>query len=198
MQKDFCSPEILLASFFSTREQEPALLLLVGGSGAGKTTWCRNLVRIAQSRGLRVGGLLSPAVFQGDHKTAIDLLDIQSGERRLLAIRRQFAARRPLQEAAAAPENGRPATGEWLFHPQVLTWGKNLLARTGPLDLFVFDEAGPLEYERGQGLVSGLERLDARRDRLAVATVRPGLYPQAAERWPWARRVELQACEAVA
>jgi len=192
LQNDFCSPESLLASFFSTPEQEKSLLLLVGSSGAGKTTWCRSLVETAQARGLHVGGLLSLAVFQEGIKTAIDLLDIQSGERRRLAERRLP------QESTETRENGKYATGDWLLDPQVLTWGESILAQTGPLDLLIFDEAGPLEFERGQGLISGLKRLDARRDRLAVVTVRPGLYAQAARRWPWAQRVDLEACEAEA
>lgn len=190
MQKDFCSPESLLASFFSTGAQDNLLVLLVGSSGVGKTTWCRELVEIAQARGLKTGGLLSLAVFEEDNKTAIDLLDILNG------VRRRLAVRRLLQDDSESLENGKPATGDWLFDPQVLIWGDSILAQTGPVDVLIFDEAGPLEFERGQGLISGLKRLDARRDRLAVVTVRPGLYEQAAQRWPWAQRVDLEAREA--
>src|SRR5690606_13436147 len=78
------SPAFLLEAY---QQREPSLLLIAGPSGTGKTSWCAAATRLARAHALPVSGLLSPAVMDGLHKRAIDLLDLNTGERRRLAQR---------------------------------------------------------------------------------------------------------------
>jgi nucleoside-triphosphatase THEP1 len=174
--KDLISPQPtiddLIAEFRAP--EHPKLLIVTGESGAGKTTWCTELAHRALSSGLTVAGLLSPAVFEGGEKVAIDLLDISS------AARSRLAGRRP------ATESGR----KWRLDPEVLSWANHILASIVTCQLLIVDELGPLELLEHQGFTAGLELLD-RKAFSACAVVRPTLLGAAQERWPWAGCVSI-------
>jgi nucleoside-triphosphatase THEP1 len=165
------SPDSLLASFASGNE--PGRLILVTGPiGSGKTRWCLALADYASILGIHVGGLVSPAVFEGDLKIGIDLLDLGSGAQRRLAVRR------------GGSSNGQ-ITEDWHVDDETLNWGNAILAHSGACQLFILDELGPLELERGVGLTNGIELIAARRYRLACVVVRPTLLEIAQALWPW-------------
>jgi nucleoside-triphosphatase THEP1 len=162
-------PEELVAAWAELREG--TLALLTGGRGAGKTRWCEALARAGRDAGLAVAGLVSPPVLAGGEKTAIDLLDVASGERRRLAVR------------ARADLPGTEGLG-WRFDPEALAFGNALLGRVDTCDLLLVDELGPLEFGRESGLNAAFGLLDSRRCRLAVVVVRPALVAAARARWP--------------
>lgn len=58
-----------------------------------------------------VSGLCSPAVFEAEHKIGIDLLDLQTGARKSLAVR------------SPQPINGLM----WNFDDATLQWGNEVL-----------------------------------------------------------------------
>jgi nucleoside-triphosphatase THEP1 len=128
-----------------------------------------------RAAGRNVAGVLSPAVFEGGIKVGIDALNLRGGECRRLAV-----LRNPEQAAG-----DMPATRQWLFSPTALAWGDDVLACATPCGLLVVDELGPLEFERGEGWLSGLVALDGRAYDLALAVIRPELLETALQRWPW-------------
>jgi nucleoside-triphosphatase THEP1 len=119
-----------------------------------------------------VGGLVSPAVFAGENKTGIDLLDLRSGSQKRLAVHRGESG------------NGQN-TIDWHFDEEVLYWGNTVLEQLKTCQFFILDELGPLELQRGVGLTNGLELVTARRYRLACVVVRPSLLEIAQALWPW-------------
>ncbi len=171
LPKSLEEPNSLLSRIFHRREEEPQLILVTGLSGAGKTTWCTRLVAQAQQQGLAVEGVLSPGVFEGGEKTAIDVMDLSSGEKRRLANLRE-------------DDSARLSTPRWAFHPEALAWANQALAQNHQGDLLVIDELGPLEFFRGEGLLAGMERLDRRAYQVACVVVRSSLTPNAIQRWP--------------
>lgn len=186
MQEFLGSPASFLASFFSRKNHEHNLFLITGPSGSGKTTWCEDLVDQARQMGISPVGLISPPMYAGDRKIGIDLLDLQTQERRRLAWLRTS------QESTQAG----PATIDWQFDPQVLAWGDNRLSQTSAIqkdlhNLLILDELGPLEFVRGQGWQSGLRLVDRRGYRLACVVVRPALLSIALERWPWGKMLRV-------
>lgn len=180
------SPASLLASCFNEpTSRQPELLLLSGARGAGKTRWCLELAREAgklteRAPGFQAAGLVSPALFGNGKKTGIDLLDLASGESRRLASRID----------PANPSHGL-STEDWRFNEETLAWGDACLRKIQCCDLFILDEAGPLEFFRGLGWQAGMEFVGSRRYRLACVVVRPGLLQAAQELWPWAEVLEL-------
>ena len=163
------APEELVALWGSL--PEGSLALLTGGRGAGKTRWCEALARAGRDAGLAVRGVLSPPVLEDGAKTAIDLLDLATGERRFLA------------ERARPDLPGTEGLG-WRFDHEALAAGNVALERVGACDLLLVDELGPLELGRGSGFTSAFGLLDARRHGLAIVVVRPALVAAVQARRP--------------
>ena len=121
-------------------------------------------------------------MIEGGRKTAIDLVDLGTGQRRRLA------------EVRRADEPGT-ATQRWRFAEPALAWGNEVLraAAEGPgVDLLLVDELGPLEFVRGEGFTDGLTAMDARRYAVALVVVRPALVDEALRRWPDALVVDVE------
>ncbi len=169
-------PYSLLGTLFKKDTQTPQILLVTGLSGAGKTTWCAKLAGLAADEGLLVKGILSPGIYQGGRKVAIHARDIESRQEYPLATLREKA-------------NTGLATPRWQFKPETVSWINGLLRETGPCDLLIIDELGPLELLRGKGLTAGLEVVDKEQYRLACVVVRSSLVPKALQRWPDAKVV---------
>jgi nucleoside-triphosphatase THEP1 len=155
------------------------ILILTGWRGTGKTSLCAKLIAAARAARWQVGGVLCPARFENGSKTGILVKDLRSGEERVLATR--------------ATENDQGLrTRRWLFDPAQFTWGSRIFELALPCDLFVVDELGPLEFERGEGWLTALTALDSKRFRLALVIIRPELLETAQARWPQAKIVEVK------
>ncbi len=174
------SPGALLASLISPNQNKPRLLLITGPRGAGKTLWCMDLVERSHTRGLRLRGLVSPSIFEGDQKTGISLKDLETGEQRRLAYRK-------------GAEDGDIQTQDWQMVAETMEWGNSILEHIDPCDLFILDEVGPFELEHGMGFVAGLNIVDTARDFPCVVVIRPSLIQQACDRWNWAEIISLSA-----
>jgi nucleoside-triphosphatase len=161
------------------KSHEPRLVIVTGERGAGKTTWCAELIHRASASGIVAAGLLSPAVLAADQNIGSDLVDIATQERRPLANRRP-----------KLPEN--PGGMIWQFDPQTVQWANEVLASIPDCQLLILDELGPLELLEGQGFRRGLEILDRNTlNATACAVVRPSLVSNAMARWPWATCLSL-------
>ena len=120
------------------------LFLWTGPRHGGKTTGVARLARRAGQCGFRVAGLLAPSVYRDRHLVGFDALDLRSGARSPLAVRRD--------------EPGD--VGPFHFVEEGLRLGGQALdvAATGGADLVIVDEFGPLELaSRGwRGAVDSL------------------------------------------
>jgi nucleoside-triphosphatase THEP1 len=134
----------------------------------------------ARALGIHVSGLVSPAVFQAGVKVGIDLLDLHSGARRSLAVRRGEA------------DQGQN-TIDWHFNGESLDWGNTILKGSVTSQLFILDELGPLEFKRGFGLVNGFGVLASREYRLACVVVRESLLEAGLALWPWAEVLQISS-----
>ncbi len=127
-------PGNLLFEVFEKRENSPQLILVTGLSGAGKTTWCQQLAKLAVNKDLTIGGILSPGIYQDEKKIGIGVLDLQSGEKRQLASLRE-------------KDKSSLSTPRWSFYPEVVGWADQILQDLStPVDLLIIDELGPLEF----------------------------------------------------
>jgi nucleoside-triphosphatase len=144
------------------------VVLLTGERGAGKTQLCQQVVARARQAGYSCAGVLSPAVILQGEKVGIDLIDVATGEERLLA------------EADRA--GGEVRWGRYRFVRATLEWAGESLRGATPCDLLVVDELGPLELKLGQGLVGALDVLEEGAFSLALVVVRPELVDEVTER----------------
>jgi iron complex transport system ATP-binding protein len=166
--RDMNSP---ISKVFEKSRHSPQLILVTGLSGAGKTTWCSRLATLAAETGMEVSGILSPGIYKGGRKIGIGAKDLNTGEERQLARLRDS-------------EDAELATPRWTFDLDTLKWANTALATSPTADLLIIDELGPLEFLRGEGLISGLDRIDTGNYRVACVVIRSSLLPKALQRWP--------------
>jgi nucleoside-triphosphatase THEP1 len=167
--------ELLAVSLLSG---EHKLTVLTGPRGAGKTTFCRDLIAQVYETSALVGGFICPAVFEGDKKVGIDMINVGTGERRRLGERSQ--------------NKSETTVGCWQLNEKVITWGNKILAKLEHDDIVIIDELGPLELEEGYGFREGLRLLDECRYRAALVVVRPTLVRLARLRWPTVQVLDLE------
>lgn len=160
------------------------LILLTGAKGSGKSQFLSLLTECLQrtAPGLQMAGLLSPAVRQGGGKTAIEVVDLTSGDRRALA--RHRTSRTP-----------GPSTPHWSFDRGAIQWANDRLQHAAGAELLVVDELGWLEFEQGEGFTRALQLLDRAQYQVALITVRPDLLAQARDRWRVDTIIKLDAKE---
>lgn len=154
------------------------IILLTGELQSGKTNLCLDIYQLAQETSLRVGGMISPAVFKGDKKVAIDALNLKNGIRKRLA------------ELRTSHQTGLE-TQRWSFDPEVVEWGNKMLKEAVPCDLLLIDELGPLEFHREQGWVNGFAVIDSGEYSTAVIVIRPSLIDEATRLWRVSRIIDL-------
>ena len=156
------------------------IILLTGEIESGKTSYCLDVLKIARERKIQAAGLLSPGVFEGGEKIAIDALDLKSGTRRRLA---------ELKENQTLGLE----TKRWSFYPEVVLWGNQVLQDAAPCDLLMVDELGPLEFYQNSGWINGFNVLESKAFQVAVVVIRPSLIKEAMQHWNIAQTVDLSA-----
>ena len=157
---------------------QPKIIVVTGEIESGKTSFCFKFAEIAKDSGYKLTGLISPGVFQNEKKVAIDLLDLETGDRRRLA------------ELRDGDETGL-STERWSFRPETIQWGNKILEKASPIDFLIIDEIGPLEFNRAQGLVAALDLIDRGDFQAALLVIRPTLVHQASRRWEVNRLLDL-------
>ena len=152
--------------------------IISGPRSVGKTRFCSNLIKKARKRGYQIEGLICPPSYAGNEKTAIEIENLKTGEHFILATARDSRSDLWMTE-------------RWIFDPEVLKWGDQVLGYTGFCDLLVIDELGPLEFTRGEGWQNGFLALDKRNFKTALVVIRPELLTEACIRWPDAKIIEI-------
>jgi nucleoside-triphosphatase THEP1 len=137
------------------------LALLIGDHHQGKTTTALRLAEQARAFGISVGGIIQPAVHEGDMCIGYDVLDLACGKSIRLAT-----------VGAGSVERA----GRFQFLPDGLAFGKaaiHLAIRENPR-LVILDEVGPLELSEG-GWSRELDQLVSARASRAASDCPEGL-----------------------
>ena len=156
--------------------QKSSILIVTGERGSGKSFYCRKRVEDARRDGLKVAGLLSVALFSQGEKVGIEIEDLSSGERQLLA-------------SISPDPSRRIRLGPWHFDERAIEWANQVLELALPCDLLVVDEIGILEFDQANGFLAAFDILDHGVYRLALVVVRPEYLEKALARWSWAEKV---------
>jgi len=201
------------------------ILLVSGASGSGKTSACRIVARASGARDIPTGGVICDAVFEDGRKVGIQCADLARGdEGRPWPLARVRPGALPRKPGEAAGTAGGPATpafddsdptvvrfGMWEFQKSglaaadaaisgyVATLGVATLGVTRPgyrMPLVFVDEIGPLELDRGTGMVKTLAALDEAAPlgapgALFLVVARPDIAARLAERWPGSLLIEM-------
>jgi len=146
------------------------LVGIYGSSGCGKTRFVEEIVRQVTDRGFNCRGVCSPAIFTEGLKTGITAQLIPSGESRQLAH--------------LAQAGDGQVFGKWRMFPETMTWALEYLQKDVYSDLWVIDEIGPYEVEKGLGWAAILPRLGNLPSKVTLITYRPSLMTYFSEHYP--------------
>ncbi|MDY7075305.1 MAG: nucleoside-triphosphatase [Chloroflexota bacterium] len=154
------------------------IVILTGERGVGKSTACQKTVARAQARGYVCGGIIT--LSHPNNKR--DVLDVRSGAVRQLTL--DPAGSNPRERENESDTDSVVTQGRFRFDPATLAWANDAFTRTSTCHLFVVDELGPLELERGRGWLKALDVLRGADFTLALVVVRPELLEQARIKLP--------------
>jgi len=200
------------------------IVILSGASGSGKTSTCKLVAETARASLNPVGGIACGAVFQNGRMVGIECADLDATTSRhpwkLAEIWHDAAAPAP-SSTASFPSAPRTPTfddsdakvlryGMWEFSKAALAMADQTIIEyvagfnsaipdgtAGPVPALVFvDEIGPLELDRGTGLVKTLVMLDegVRKrgpDLNFLVVARPDIAVRLKERWPDSTLLEM-------
>ncbi len=122
-----------------------AVSVISAGRGEGKTTFLLKYAAREAERGRSIGGIASPAIFEGDQRMGYDLIDLRHNHRLPLA-------RVTIADGSAS------TVGMYRFDDAAIARGNAAIvaAVTDGRDVIAIDEVGPLEF-RGGGWAPALE-----------------------------------------
>jgi nucleoside-triphosphatase THEP1 len=113
---------------------EAKIYIISAPQGQGKTTRCLEIIKQLKSKGKSVAGIIAPGYWEGDQRSAFDLLDVESNQSMPFAQRLEKA-------------NWIQAKS-FYFNPKALKWGEDSLRKAvGTKDWLVLDEIGKLDLE---------------------------------------------------
>ena len=139
-----------------------------------------DLLESLQKRDIKIMGVLSPGIFDGSQKIAIELIHLPSRQGRLLALLK-------------TEEETGLQFGDWSFFQETLDWANEVLQDGPPCDLLVIDEVGPLELEFNRGLQAGMALLAKGQYKLGLLSLRPKCVKAIQERFPQITLFSLEA-----
>jgi nucleoside-triphosphatase THEP1 len=151
--------------------------ILSAGRGEGKTAFLARLADHVAAAGRSIGGITTPAVFEGERRIGYDLVDLRVGQRWPLARLSELL-------------DSIIKVGAYRFHHAAIQAGNVAVigaVRDG-LDFIAVDEVGPLEF-RGSGWTPALTcaLAECRPEQTLVVVVRPSLVDELAARFPSTR-----------
>lgn len=160
-----------LIQFFEEEQSNlPAIFMITGEIGEGKTSFVDTLTRKLLKRDCRSGGFLSVGLEDGSERTGFRLVDIRTQESTILCCK--------------TFQQGWSRTGRYFFNPEAIEFGTNILdpKNLKGVNLVVVDEIGPLEMNN-RGWSTAIERLNSKLSTPQLWIVRKSLVKQIVRKW---------------
>ncbi|MFQ6605228.1 MAG: nucleoside-triphosphatase [Fidelibacterota bacterium] len=163
-QLDQSSPERGLQDKDSLidRITTPAMVIVTGRPGAGKTTWLMALQDRLKERSIPAGGILTVRQPESGMRWTLSLKNVSTGETR--------------QVARMEPDKGTIKTEHYFFYRAVLDWGTEQITSTRERWLII-DEVGLFEFNE-EGFFPALRTLDNQFSGVLVLALRKSLLPE--------------------
>ena len=114
-----------------------SIILICGNKNSGKTAFLKDFINtITFKKDILIAGFLAEGIYNGEHKTGFNLVNIQSRDKKLICTDQ--------------PVKGWEKSGRFYFNPDGLLFGKKILTNLSKLTkLVIIDEYGPLELSGG-------------------------------------------------
>ena len=159
--------------------QRPAIFIITGEQGEGKSSFAAALAEILLENRLKVKGIIAEGYLEGPVRKGFDLTDPDSGIRIPLAEKRDTGS--PVAPSDSVNSNG---PGRYIFHKSALRKGNSIIrqAITQKYDVIVIDEIGASEL-RGEIWSELLELLLRSHGGILLLTVRKKFLETVINHW---------------
>ncbi|MFA5972437.1 MAG: nucleoside-triphosphatase [Lentimicrobiaceae bacterium] len=163
-----------------TMKKKSNVIIITGEIGSGKTSLISGIsVRLKES-GILAGGIIAPAVFEGDQKTGYKIIDISN------YIEMQLSQINEI--------DGMARVGKYFFFPEAIEFGRDALtvANNQHLKILLIDEIGAWELQ-GQGWAGSLNELIINCNMPLIITVRKSFLDLVIENWMFQKPLVIEA-----
>ena len=165
MQSEYLLEKIKLKQFGKEN-----VVIITGEIHQGKTSILQALIPMFKEQNLVVGGIISPGIFEDNMRIGYDIIDVATGERRVLS--RTTGSENMIQ------------IGKYFLHDEGLVFGTTALSveNNWNSNMIVVDEIGPMELDN-QGWAQSVGELLQAFDVPMIFAVRKGIIEQVTEEW---------------
>ena len=163
-----------------TMKKKSNVIIITGEIGSGKTSLISGIsVRLKES-GILAGGIIAPAVFEGDQKTGYKIIDISNYSEMQLSQINEI--------------DGMARVGKYFFFPEAIEFGRDALtvANNQHLKIVLIDEIGAWELQ-GQGWAGSLNELIINCNMPLIITVRKSFLDLVIENWMFQKPLVIEA-----
>lgn len=167
----FSAAESLLADFKEENKDKPAVVIITGLIGEGKTSFAADLVDQLKRKRIPVSGFLSVGIQNDGERTGFRLKSLSDDTSMLLC--------------STEKKPGWQNFGRYSFNPEALQKGREMILNTTAREeksILLIDEVGPLEIN-DSGWADGIKQSLNKRDVLHCWVVRKSLVQQIARKW---------------
>lgn len=175
--------EFWLGKMALTLKKKNNVVIVTGEIGSGKTSFMSKLAERLASEGIKAGGIIAPARYNGDEKTGYSVIDLQTSD--------------SMQLSSISESVGMAKVGRYFFSEEALAFGRNALSveRNQGNDLVLIDEVGAWELQ-GQGWAGSLNELIINCDMPLILTVRRSFLELVIENWMLQNPLVIEANDA--
>jgi len=138
---------------------QPALIVVTGEPGSGKSTWLQELRQELDNRNIAISGVITEREYYSESSWKLVMIDIASGEQRVVAT--------------MEPRDMAIETEHYYFDQAALDWGSQRLSVAAG-DWLIVDEVGIFEFNQ-QGFYLALTKLSEQFSGVLVLSLRKSL-----------------------
>jgi nucleoside-triphosphatase THEP1 len=174
--------EFWLEKVALTMKRKSNVVIITGEIGSGKTALITELASLLKNRGIKIGGILAPAIYSAGEKAGYYIVDLTSGMQ--------------VQLSQIVASQGMPQVGKYFFIPEALAFGEKALSVdvTSKAEIVLIDEIGAWELQ-GQGWATSLNELIIQCKMPLIITVRNSFLELVTESWMFTNPLILKAGE---
>jgi nucleoside-triphosphatase THEP1 len=170
MRQIVAQAEYWLEKVALTMKKKSNVVIITGEIGSGKTSMISGISARLKESGILAGGIIAPAVFEGDQKTGYKIIDISNSVE--------------MQLSQTSEMDGMARVGKYFFNSGAITFGREALSveRNQDSQIVLIDEVGAWELQ-GQGWAGSLNELIINCNMPLIITVRKSFLDLVIENW---------------
>lgn len=180
MRQVVAQAEYWLEKVALTMKKKSNVIIITGQIGSGKTTLINEIAAQLKQNGIRMGGIIAPAVYENGIKKGYNLIDVSTERQKQLSQTDEIA--------------GVARVGKYFFIPEAIAFGCDSLSVARNLDsqIVLIDEIGAWELQ-GQGWATSLNELIINCNMPLIITVRRSFLELVVENWMFQNPLVIEA-----